>query len=162
MSRMPSKPLLFCDVDGVISLFGWPADRCPAGAWALVDGIAHLLSAAAGRHLHRLASTFELVWCTGWDERANEHLPRALGLPSPLPTLTLVTPSMAHKRAAIDAYAPDRAAAWIDDRLDEACEAWAAQRPAPTLLVRTEPATGLDDEHVAALEDWAARLPANA
>ena len=48
--------------------------------------------------------------------------------------------------------------AWIDDAFDASCEAWAAARAAPTLLVRTEPATGLADEHVTTLEAWARRL----
>jgi len=35
---------------------------------------------------------------------------------------------------------------------------WAAERTAPTLLVRTDPATGLPAEHVSVLERWARRL----
>lgn len=151
-------PPLFVDVDGVLSLFGFAPRSAPAGSWHLVDGIAHLLSATAGRDLLRLSDSFELVWCTGWDERANEHLPHLLGLPGPFPALVLDDASMASKRAAIDAWAPGRPCAWIDDRLDGACEAWAAARPAPTLLVRTEPATGLGDREVAALEAFAASL----
>ena len=53
----------------------------------MVDGIAHFLSATAGEHLRRLSERFELVWCTGWEEKANEYLPLALGLPGPLPHL---------------------------------------------------------------------------
>jgi hypothetical protein len=153
-----STPVLFVDVDGVLSLFGFAPGAEPAGTWALVDGIAHRLSATAGRDLLRLGRVFELVWCTGWDDRANDHLPHLLGLPGPLPTLVLEDASMASKRAAIDAWAPARACAWVDDRLDAACEAWAAARPAPTLLVRTEPATGLGAREVQRLEAWAASL----
>ena len=39
------------------------------------------------------------------------------------------------KLEALDEYAGDRPLAWIDDSLDESCHAWAAARPAPTLLV---------------------------
>ena len=49
---------------------------------------------------------------------------------------------------AIDEYAADRPAAWLDDNLDETCIAWAEGRSAPTLLVETSPIDGLTDEHV--------------
>jgi hypothetical protein len=76
-----NKPLLLVDVDGVISLFGFSSDSRPAGAWMNVDGIRHRISATAGAHLQALAATFDLVWCTGWEEKANEHLVRALRRP---------------------------------------------------------------------------------
>jgi len=43
------------------------------------------------------------------------------------------------KLEAIDTYAGARPLAWIDDAHDDACRAWALARPAPTLLVATEP-----------------------
>ena len=52
----------------------------------------------------------------------------------------------------------DAPLAWIDDAFDPSCDAWAAARDAPTLLVRTEPATGLAQEHVTRLESWARSL----
>ena len=85
---MSLKPLLLVDVDGVISLFGFPSAERPAGDWTLVDGLPHLLSAEAPRHLLQLAREFDLVWCTGWEEKSNEYLPAALGLPGPLPFLS--------------------------------------------------------------------------
>ena len=49
MGDQAIRPILLIDIDGVISLFGFdPADP-PAGRFQLVDGIAHYLSAAAGR-----------------------------------------------------------------------------------------------------------------
>ena len=137
------KPLLLVDVDGVISLFGFASESRPAGAWMNVDGIVHLISATAGRHLQALASTFDLAWCTGWEENANERLVAALALSGPLPVVALdARPERtAHwKLAAIDAHAGTRPVAWIDDAFDEACHAWAAARPAPTLLVATDAA----------------------
>ena len=62
----PAKPLLYIDVDGVISLWGFAPNNRPDGAFASVDGIPHFLSAEAGAHLHALRDAFELVWCTGW------------------------------------------------------------------------------------------------
>jgi hypothetical protein len=161
------KPLLLVDVDGVISLFGFDPARPPAGKFEFVDGIAHFLSATAGEHLRELMLSFELTWCTGWEEKANEYLLSPLGLPEPLPHLTfelaLARPAAHWKLTAIDAFAgPRRAVAWIDDAHDERCAAWAAHRRAPTLLIGTEPAVGLTAEHVAELRSWARRPPAQA
>jgi hypothetical protein len=159
------RPLLLIDVDGVISLFGFEPTTPPAGRFEIVDGIAHFLSASAGASLRALADGFELAWCTGWEEKANEYLPLALGLPGPLPHVifdSLKRPDGAHwKLAAIDAFAGDaRALAWIDDAHDERCTTWAAARSGPTLLVATEPPVGLTDEHVEALLAWARSVSA--
>lgn len=157
------KPLLLVDIDGVISLFGFSSDERPDGSWHVVEGIAHLLSATAVGHLHALADDFDLVWCSGWEERASEHLPALIGAPD-LPHLSFDRNpgrTRAHwKLAAIETHARDRPLAWIDDALDEACEDWARERTsrARTLLVRTDPAIGLTDEHVAQLIGWANAL----
>ena len=79
--RPKERPVLLVDVDGVISLFGFDHTDPPLASPVVVDGIPHWLSEAAGRCLQRLSRTFECVWCTGWEERAEEHLPRLLGLP---------------------------------------------------------------------------------
>lgn len=159
---MAEKPVLFVDVDGVISLFGFPPDAVPPGRFVMVEGIAHFLSASAGEHLRRLAGRFEPVWCTGWEERANDHLPHALGLAGPYPCLSFErNPGRARahwKLGAIEAYAGTRPLAWIDDAHDEGCRAWAAERPAPTLLVTTAPAVGMTGAEVTQLLRWAAQL----
>ncbi len=103
------------------------------------------------------------MWCSGWEEKAEEHLPYALDVPRGLPFLSFPrNPGRAHghwKLATIDAYAgPQRPLAWIDDAHDEACRAWAAARAAPTLLVATVPAVGLSAAHVDELNAWAGDL----
>ena len=50
------------------------------------------------------------------------------------------------------------AVAWIDDAHDESCQEWARERSGPTLLLTTEPPTGITDRHVAELEQWARAL----
>ncbi len=155
-----NPPLLLVDVDGVISLFGFTPEQRPTGRFENVDGIPHFLSATAGEHLRRLCAQFEPAWCTGWEEKANEYLPHALGLPGPFPYLSFEDATAelgGHwKLAAIDRYAGrTRALAWIDDAHDEHCRAWATARPGPTLLITTDPATGLTAEHVTRLEAWA-------
>ena len=157
------KPLLLVDVDGVISLFGFSPDAQPEGEWLHVDGILHLWSARAAQYLPGLQDQFELVWCTGWEEKANEYLPQWLGLPAELPYLQFERnpgKGRAHwKLQAIDDFAgPQRPLAWIDDALDEACRHWADQRVGPTLLVQTEAHVGLDETHAGELRAWAAAL----
>src|ERR1700694_2365043 len=102
------RPLLFIDIDGVISLFAFDA----------------YLSATAAALLLELGECFELVWCSGWEDRADEHLPPALGLPAGLHPLSFGDPDPAAGRhwklAAIEDYAgPDRPLAWIDDAHDD-------------------------------------------
>ena len=152
MTRGTNKPILFVDVDGVISLYGFPEDEPAPGTFHDVDGMEHCIGRSAGERLGRLAPRFELVWATGWKEKANRYLPRLLRLEaSELPSLTFRNPPRVEadwKLEAIDEYAGDRPAAWIDDALTERCERWARERPAPTLLIRSEPATGISEEHV--------------
>jgi hypothetical protein len=172
------------DIDGVLSLFGFPPHAPPEGSWHFVEGIPHFLSAAAARHLLALVSLFEPVWCSGWEEKADEHLPHLLGLPRGLPHLSFergadrtasagaattggasaggADPAAGRslhghwKLSAIDAYARGRPLAWVDDCIDAACHTWAAARGAPTLLVQTQPDVGLTAADAEALARWAA------
>jgi HAD domain in Swiss Army Knife RNA repair proteins len=158
------KPLLMVDIDGVISLFGFNPHARPDGSFHTIDGIPHFLSRIAATHLLALAEHFDLVWCSGWEEKAEEHLPHLLALPAGLPFLRFerrVGSTNAHwKLDAIDAHAGARSLAWIDDALDPACHAWAKARSAPTLLVQTEPQQGLTTQEARLLQEWAQALPA--
>jgi hypothetical protein len=167
-------PLLLIDIDGVISLFGFDARRPPAGRFLLVDGVPHFLSAGAAELLGSLQEQFELVWCSGWEEKADEYLPLALGIPAGLRHLTFGDgdgapgrsdaargdPAARHwKLEAIDSYAgPTRPLAWVDDTFDASCRDWARARGAPTELVATDPAIGLTAAHASHLRTWAGAL----
>jgi len=158
---MDDRPILFLDVDGVISLFGFPPDRPPPGAFHSIDGILHCIGERAAELLARLSERFDLVWATGWEERANETLLQLLELGSELPVLSFdgraIFGSSHWKLDAIDEYAGDRPAAWIDDFIDDACRTWAEMREAPTLLIEAESAVGLTEHHVDELLAWAER-----
>ena len=155
---MREKPLLFCDIDGVLSVWPPPLDECPGADFLNVEGIVHAFSRRATANLRDLAPLYDVVWASGWEEKANEHLPALLGC-GPFPYLELdaargagVSVHGHWKLGPIDSRAgPDRPLAFVDDVLDEACERWAATRPGPTLLVATDPAKGLDDEATARL-----------
>ena len=161
----PERPILFVDVDGVISVFGFPMDEPPPGSFHTIDGIVHCISERAGDRLARLASAFDLVWATGWEEKANEYLPHLLNLDGDLPVLSFdgraVFGSAHWKVDAIDAYAADRPAAWIDDFIDETCREWAERRSAPTLLIETDSATGITEADVEKLLAWAVQIAAD-
>jgi hypothetical protein len=153
------RPILALDVDGVISLFGFEDDLDQApGHFHLIDGMAHCIPDGIADRLERLATHYELVWATGWEDRANDRLPEVLGLPGELPFLTFdgnARFGSAHwKIGAINRYAGERPLAWVDDCLDETCYAWAAERSAPTLLVPTAPDRGLTEAQVEALVSW--------
>jgi hypothetical protein len=156
------QPVLAVDVDGVISLFGFeePPGRGEA-RFELVDGMVHCISLAAGERLRRLAAHYELVWATGWEEKANFYLPSILGLPE-LPFLSFDGAARfgsAHwKLGPLDEYARGRPAAWIDDSFDESCYEWARERDEPSLLVPTESHLGLEEAQVEALTVWAQGL----
>jgi hypothetical protein len=195
--RAERRPLLLVDIDGVISLFGRPAAGSPErlaaagtrldGSFHAIEGIPHFLSSTAAAHLLSLAALFELVWASGWEERADEHLPHLLGLPDGLPFLrfprglapapvpggvaaNVAAPTadgpqttLAHwKLESVEAYAGRRPLAWIDDAFNPACHEWAAARASPTLLVATEPELGLTSREAARLEEWALELEAQA
>ena len=130
--RPVTRPMLAVDVDGVISLFGF--DEPPPGSAARFeldrrDGALHLARAPAER-LRRLGEHFEMVWATGWEEKANDYLPNLLGLPE-LPYLTFDGAARfgsAHwKLGPLDEYGSGRALAWIDDSFDQSCYEWAQQ-----------------------------------
>lgn len=162
------RPILFVDVDGVISTYGFDHQERVPGQFHMVDGILHHIAPGMDKRLTRLAGYFELLWATGWGERANEHLVGILDLPGELEVVEFaVRPSadgsghwkLAALTERLDNDSLDRRpAAWVDDGHNEACEAWAASRSAPTLLVTTEPAVGLTDAHVETLMEWAMKL----
>jgi hypothetical protein len=157
-----SRPILAVDIDGVISLFG--SEELPGEETSrlqLVDGVPHRISLLAGNRLLRLAERFELVWASGWEDKANFYLPQLLGLPE-LPHVTFdgaARSGGAHwKLTPLEAYGQGRAMAWIDDNFDQSCYQWAQARPEPTLLVLTESQLGLEEAHVDALNAWASSL----
>src|ERR1044072_6104034 len=158
-SREGQRPVCAVAVDGVISLFGFDGPINQAGGrMHLIDGMAHSLPDVAGAQLLRLAEVYELVWATGWEQRANDHLPLLLGLPGDLPVLRFdgrARFGSAHWQPdAPPADGRNRPLAWIDDSFDHGCHEWAAQREAPTLLCPTDSDIGLPEAHTEALLAW--------
>jgi hypothetical protein len=152
-------PLLAVDVDGVVVLLGGDDDGPPGSVrFELIDGMMHRISIVACESLRRLSEHFELVWATGWGDRANDHFTEFLGLP-PLSYVDFKDAarfgSADWKLEPLDAYAKGRPVAWVDDNFDDSCFEWAAAREAPTLLVAVDPRRGLREREAETLVTWA-------
>ena len=121
LSRMTLRPLLAVDVDGVISLFGFeePPDRSVA-RFELIDGMVHCISTAAGERLERLSDLYDLVWATGWEDRANDSLAPLLGLPE-LPYLSF------DDREAPTLLVPTESPYGLEEAQTETLISWAKQ-----------------------------------
>jgi hypothetical protein len=159
-----SRPLLLIDVDGVVCPYAHElVDPAAAGIEQATVGYSRVwLSRDIAEHLQHLRELYQLVWCTAWEDHAAEFLAPFLGLP-PLPVIHFDEPVMEDchwKWPAIEAFAGDRAFAWVDDEIGRDDLARARSRSAPTLLVRVEGTHGLDEMHVEQLERFAESLRA--
>jgi len=145
MPDAADRPVLLLDVDGVLVVY-LPVLN-DAGATYLEDGevwgYETQLNLEAAPLIAELAERFDLAWNTRWGESANRALSPALGI-GQLPVLDLGDRECRFTKVpAVRAFAGTRAVAWIDDELGDDAEAWAAARPHPTLLVRTNAVGGI-------------------
>ncbi len=154
---MTELPVLFLDVDGVLSPV---RDSAPPGyEVSLIDGARVIWSPMHGEWLASLLERFDIVWATTWESDANRTIGPALGLPE-LPVVAFGPHRSGDtwKLAAIAEFAGERPCAWADDRLFADADQWAANRSAATLLVRPMPSIGLAKEHFMKLVDFAEGL----
>jgi hypothetical protein len=154
------RPLLLVDVDGVVCPYADElADPAAHGLELTTVGYARAwFSDRIADRLQRLGASFQLVWCTAWEDQAAEFLAPLLRIP-PLPVIHFDEPAPDEdghwKWPAIEVFAGGRPFAWIDDELGRHDDARAARHPAPTLLVRIDGTCGLDEAHVAQLVAFA-------
>jgi hypothetical protein len=159
--RSSGRPVLFLDVDGVVALSEACDDAPPGHPYLLTFGFVWVPDACRSL-MGRLEERFELVWATGWEDRANLELPLLLGLSGDLHALSFGKKarygSSEWKIPEVERYAGNRPVAWIDDNLDHHHEDWARKRSAPTLLIKTDSATGMAQQHVDRLLRWGERF----
>jgi hypothetical protein len=154
------RPLLLVDVDGVLNPYGGP---CPEGFdehSLFPDDEPVRVRPAHGRWLHELATRYDLAWGSAWTAPDRALLAGVLDLPDFVGAVELPSGRFdpALKVPAVDRVAGERPTAWVDDLLGPEAYRWAADRPAPTLLVPVDPATGLHRDHVDQLLAWVAAL----
>jgi hypothetical protein len=159
------RPLLLIDVDGVVCPYADElVDPAAAGLEQATVGYSRVwLSRDIAEYLQRLGESFQLIWCTAWEDHAAEFLAPFLGLPV-MPVIRFDEPIMEEchwKWPAIEAFAGDRAFAWIDDEIGRDDLARARKRSVPALLVRVEGTHGLDEAHVEQLERFAETVRAS-
>jgi HAD domain in Swiss Army Knife RNA repair proteins len=159
-------PLLFLDVDGVIALSPFSKKLPPGQLRELELGSNYYVPDRTGELVRQLANRFEIVWVTGWDNRANEDLLRLLGLTNGRPVTSFEKKSRygwsKSEIKRVDRCAGHRPAAWLDHDFAAPHERWAAHRAEPTLLVPVNPRVGLSEQHVERLLSWADRHAAPA
>jgi len=157
------RPLLLLDVDGVLAPID--SDGTCAGNPDLYDqftacGVALFKRRDIRELLARLGG-FEIWWATMWHQNANAFLRAHFGLPV-LPVLSFPEwdkfPTV--MGSSVAALSPR-----VDDLIDPAAEDWGRirnLRVAPTLLLRTDPQTGLDPAGTERLVRFAETCPRSA
>jgi hypothetical protein len=171
-----AQPILALDVDGVLNALN--AGEVPPG-WeraTVRGGLPIRYNPRHGEQLQKIAADTgaELVWCTIWEDLANEHIAPLTGLPW-LPWVAMdesmatviserhikfsqAIPVGAVKARALAQYAAGRPACWLEDEPEAPAEF--SSYPAPHLVVQVDPLAGLQDEHLAMAASWLASLRA--
>jgi HAD domain in Swiss Army Knife RNA repair proteins len=163
------NPLLLLDVDGVLSPDGsrdwldhsmFRRHKVSVRDDGLRVDVTLWLTRYHGRRLSEIAEVTgaRLVWCTSWNEHANEHIARRVGLPK----LSYVfVPPGADKRPewkydAVTRYAGEAPIAWLDDEFDKhpAVNFLAQRQGLPTLLHTVNASTGLLPQDLDAIRSW--------
>lgn len=163
--------ILAVDVDGVLNALGrgaldegWRDEQVTAFGHSLRIRC----NPAHGARLLAIAAETgaELVWCTTWEEMANQRIAPLVGLPE-LPWVPMA-PGFAGlrfsecrsvgstKAKAMAAYAAGRPFCWLDDEPDAAFELLG--HPTPHLVVQVACEDGLQDEHFEQARSWLAGL----
>ena len=86
--QLRDKAVLFVDIDGVVSLWGFPSNDRPEGAFHNVDGVMHFPFVRGRKPPAPPPLPLRARLVQRLEEKADEHLPYALSLPRGLPVLS--------------------------------------------------------------------------
>lgn len=165
---MPVKPFIALDIDGVLNALslgplpeGWgDLMVCRSEGRERPRLFRLRLAPSHGQKLMQLAADTDadLVWCSRWQEMANDLMSPLLGLPE-LPWVPMAPDDL--KIAALHRWADGRLFTWLDDEPYQAGSA--LDYPGTWCLVEVSPELGLQDHHLDAVRSWlnANREPAS-
>lgn len=164
------RPLLLLDVDGVLNAINGSQNAKLYQIKVITTSGYFTVKVRLRRELNdwlfELTDHFVPVWCTMWNEEANDSLAPLLGLPD-LPVLHCEY-SLAgridkchDKITWIETQVGDRAFAWVDDEITARDLNWATirnEKVAPTKFMPIVETSGLQRYHVDRLIKWANSL----
>lgn len=160
------RPWLLLDIDGVINIWNQSQNvRLYERHRVLVGETSYPIKIRRDMKdwLFELTEDFIPVWCTMWNDEANEYMAPLLELPhlAVIPCSYQDAPeSIYHVKVhSIRTHVPKgRAIAWVDDEIGSSDFSWASRRDrlhGPTKLIKTDERVGLLRHHVEKLSGWA-------
>jgi hypothetical protein len=172
-----SSPHLLVDIDGVVNaLLTEGSDWDHVFQIRTKDGRGPFtirVPTGTRERLERLEREFDMVWASTWMDQAATLLCPRLGIGAGWPYVDLtrevelvstgIWETDTWKLPGVDRWAADtfRPLAWIDDDVGDDARSWAEKRTAliaPTIVLETDPGSGLTDDEVATALDWARSL----
>jgi hypothetical protein len=158
-----TKPYLLLDVDGVLCPFK-PTFTVTTGIESdypdyeyFPREMIHVARETNGQRVRRLMDTYDIHWCTGWGDAANEIISPMHDLPElPVVPINEYSHEIHWKLSAIEAYVPaDVPYAFVDDDITPKGVEYGNDREVPALWLPVKCDEGFTDEHVETLEAFA-------
>lgn len=167
-----AKPFLLLDVDGVLNAFDMGSLKPGWNAYPVVaQGYRWVLTMNLALHteiLKDLSEHFDIVWCTTWEDLANEKLSKFFGLSNDLPVIFFngdgyysVGPlygKTPHIRDWVKNRMSNAPFVWVDDMHTEADERFFAANDLTFKLIATDPRIGFTREQADEAIEWAKSL----